>query len=84
MKLLDLAGWTQAGIAGLTATVGSILWVANTNADLHQTRVQVTQLQQQQQQDHDKVTAQDQKLNDIASDVAEIKGDVKTLVQKVH
>lgn len=80
-KVADFAGWAQAGIAGLTAAVGTVFWAASTNSNIHQTQNQVAALQTEQQHDHDKIVTQDQKLKDIGDDVSEIKGDVKTLLQ---
>lgn len=80
----DIAGYLQAGVAGLIATVGTVFWAGNTNRTVADTQVVVHQLQQQQQTDHDRVTALDTKISDIQSDVSEIKSDIKTLVQKAH
>lgn len=82
--MADIAGWAQAGVAGLIAAVGTVFWAASANSNLHTTQQQVQQLQTQQQSDHDKIVTQDQKIDDIHSDVQEIKADVKAIAQHVH
>lgn len=82
IKVADLSSWAQAGIAGLTAAIGTIFWAASANSNIHYTQSQVQQLSDQQRIDHDEVIAQRQKLSDIGNDVAEIKGDVKSILHK--
>lgn len=80
----DFAGWAQAGIAALIATVGVTVFAATTSSSVNETRVEVQKLAEQQRSDHDKVTTVDSKLDDLKSDVAEIKQDVKTLITPKH
>lgn len=82
--MADYAGWMQAGVAGLVAAVGTVFWAGSTNRVISDTQATVQQLQIKQQTDHDQIVGQEQRLKDIQSDVQEIKGDVKTIAQKVH
>ena len=74
----------QAGVAGLVAAVGTVFWAGSTNRVIADTQATVQTMQTKQQADHDQITAQQQQLKDIADDVSEIKGDVKTLVRHAH
>lgn len=84
MKMADYSGWVQAGVASLVAATGTVFWAASNTSNLHNTQAQVQQLQAAQQADHDKVVSQNQKLDDIAADVSDIKKDVRAIAQHVH
>ena len=79
---IDLSGWAQAAVASVVAAGGAFFFAGGTKADLHNTQQQVATLQAQQSADHDKITSADTKLDDLSSDVKEIKQDVKTLLKK--
>lgn len=71
----------QAVVAALVATVGVVFLAGARNENLNAVQQQINDVAAKQQADHDKVVSADQKLTDIQSDVSEIKGDVKHLLE---
>jgi septal ring factor EnvC (AmiA/AmiB activator) len=80
-KMTDLAGWAQAGIAGLIAALGAMFFIGNANSQLRDAQADIVVLQAKQAKDHDKVTVLETKVDQIHQDVAETKQDVKTVLQ---
>lgn len=78
----DISNLVQTAVASVVAIVGATLYVTTAHNNASQAEAQVSKIETQQREDHDKLVTHDRQLTDIAGDVSEIKQDVKKLLQR--
>jgi hypothetical protein len=81
MKMADVYGWLQAGLPGLLAAGGVVFYAGTDHSAIAEAKSQVAAVSAQQAHDHDKVVALTENVKDVKADVAEIKADVKAVLQ---
>lgn len=74
--------WLQAGLTVTAPVIAVVFMAGGTKADIAANKQQLEAVTAQQKADHDKVVTNDSKLDDIKQDLADIKADIKHLVER--